>query len=319
MGVADGRVQAGVRHPDDRIGFHGMLLGKKGPGSLAGEADAAAVQDRIGPGKIDVLEDAHVPRGRPAVGAVGMQAFRVCGHDLTGLDVPDEGGADCVQRAAFRSKNDRPVRPFSNAERPETVPVARRDQLLGRGDDQGIGAFEHVHRRGHGLFDAAAAQPLPDDDVGDHLGIGGGVKNGALLLQLAPKLQGIGEVPVMGERHAALPVVDEKGLDVPAVVGAGRCVADVPDRDPAAPERAELLLREDLAHEPDVTARRKDAVIVHHDARAFLSPVLQGIEPVVGQGGKIRLPRSVNAENAAFFVNVALRHFFPIHAPSAGA
>ena len=48
---------------------------------------------------------------------------------------------------------------------------------------------------------------------------------------------------------------------------------------------------------------RENAVVVDHDAAAFLSPVLEGVEPVVNDPSHIGGRRTDDAEYAAFFMD----------------
>ena len=96
--------------------------------------------------------------------------------------------------------------------------VSRRDELCRRGDDERIGALQRGHCRGDGLLDAPAAQPLPHDDIGDDLAVCGRMENGTLLLKRGAKFKRVGQIPVMGQGHAPLAVVDEQGLGVGSAV-----------------------------------------------------------------------------------------------------
>ena len=47
--------------------------------------------------------------------------------------------------------------------------------------------------------------------------------------------------------------------------------------------------------------RGEKAVVTDHDAAAFLAPVLQSVQAIVGQVRRRQGFRGINAENAAFF------------------
>ena len=93
------------------------------------------------------------------------------------------------------------------------------------------------HGGGDGRLDGGGVQPLLHNDIGNDLGIRGGVENGAAALQLLPQLLGVGEVAVVGQRHAALEMVHQNGLDVPLVVAAGGAVAHMAHGDAAGSQR----------------------------------------------------------------------------------
>ena len=119
-------------------------------------------------------------------------------------------------------------------------------------------------------------------------------------LQHFPQLGGIGQVPVVGQGHAALAVVDEQGLGVEAAVGAGGGVAHVAHGDVALSQGFQAGAVEDLSHQARVPPGAEDPVVVQGDAGALLAPVLQGVEPVVGQARQVPLLRGPEAQHAAF-------------------
>ena len=46
----------------------------------------------------------------------------------------------------------------------------------------------------------------------------------------------------------------------------------------------------------------KNTVVIQNDAAAFLTPVLQGVEPVIRKSRKVGILRAVHTEHAAFFM-----------------
>ena len=162
------------------------------------------------------------------------------------------------------------------------------------------------HGGGNSRLDGGGFQPFLHNDIGNDLGIRGGVENGAAALQLLPQLLRVGEVAVVGQRHPALEMVHQNGLDVPLVVAAGGAVAHMAHSDAAGSQRLKPLLGEYLADQPHIPVGRKNAVVVHGDAGAFLPPVLKGIQRVVCKGCHIRGFPCKDAEHAAFLMDVAL-------------
>ena len=69
LGEADRRRRAGIGHRHDEVGRRRRLARELGADPLAHLVDAAALDDRIGPGEIDVLEDAEARLRRPRTGA----------------------------------------------------------------------------------------------------------------------------------------------------------------------------------------------------------------------------------------------------------
>ena len=72
--------------------------------ALPDVVDVAAADDGVGPGEVDVLEDAG-PRGPAREGAVALDALGGDGDDLAVLDLAHELGADDVERAGLRRQH----------------------------------------------------------------------------------------------------------------------------------------------------------------------------------------------------------------------
>ena len=102
--IADGRGHARIGHRDHHIGGHARLAGELGADALARLIDAGALDDAVGPGEVDVFEDAEAAR-RGGEGAQRMDAGAVEHDELARLDVADELGADDVQRAGLRGQD----------------------------------------------------------------------------------------------------------------------------------------------------------------------------------------------------------------------
>ena len=62
LGVADGGRHPGIGHRYDHVGVHVAFPRQLGADALAGLVDALALHHRIGPGEIDMLEDAEAAR-----------------------------------------------------------------------------------------------------------------------------------------------------------------------------------------------------------------------------------------------------------------
>ena len=99
-------------------------------------------------------------------------------------------------------------------------------------------------------------------------------------------------------------MIDDQGLGVFAAFPAGCGVADVTHCQLVSAELLQALGREDLTDKAEVLISRYDAVVVDGNAAALLSPVLQGEQSAVSQPGNIRPAAAVNAENAAFLMNL---------------
>ena len=122
------------------------------------------------------------------------------------------------------------------------------------------------------------------------------------LLQLAPELDRVGQVAVVGEGQLAAVVAPDRLRVLPGAAAGGR-VADVADRHVAL-QRPQLLLVEDLGDEAGVAHRGDVAALAGGDPGRLLAAVLERVEAEVGEAGDV-VPGCVYAEDAAF---VARRH-----------
>ena len=314
--VAKGGVEAGVRHTDDHIGLHGVLLSQEAASLLAGLMHRAALDDAVGAGEIDELEDTHLAVGTAAVVFDGAQltGLGVGDDDLAGLHVPQQGRAHGVQRAALAGKDVAAARQGADAERAITAGVTDRDKLSGRHDHEAVSAFEDVHRLADGDLDAAHPQAVAGDEVADDLGIGGTMEDGTLVFQLAAQLQSVGQIAVVAEGHSTPAMADDHGLGVGPDAAAGGSVADMAGGHMGRGlcQRAQHRRGEHLIDKAEVPVAVDDAVVVHGDAAALLSAMLQRVQGRVGGSGHILGAGTViDAENAALFVKrvCKIRHY----------
>ncbi len=105
--VAERRIQTGIRHADDHIGLHGVLLCQEPACLLAGLVHRAALDDAVRAGEIDELEHAHLGVRAAAVilDAPQLTGLGVGNDDLAGLHVPQQGRARSIQRTALAGKD----------------------------------------------------------------------------------------------------------------------------------------------------------------------------------------------------------------------
>ena len=157
------------------------------------------------------------------------------------------------------------------------------NQLGGRGDHQRIGPLDPAHSLIHSFLNRGSPQPLLHNDVGDDFAVGGGMEDGATLLQFISQFIGIGQIAVVGQGHPALVVVDDNGLGVALSVGAGGSVAHMAHNDVTGSQLLKPLFWENIVYKSFITVGGKNAVIIDHDACALLTTVLQGKKPVIGQ------------------------------------
>ena len=129
LGIADGGVKAGVRNADNNVRLNGMLQGEESACSDPCRVNAAAVDYRIGAGKVDVFKNAERAGLFVAVVFNGAHAVFIKNNNLSGLDVADKLRPHCVKRAAFRGNDVAPVGCFAVAKRTEAVLVAHGNKL----------------------------------------------------------------------------------------------------------------------------------------------------------------------------------------------
>ena len=247
-----------------------------------------------------------------------MKPAAVHCDNFSRFHIPQELGADCVESAALRGKDHGAVGAPADAQGPEAVGVPDGNQFGGRGNDQRIGSLKAVHCREHRSFDALAVQTLSHDHIGNHFGVRCCVEDAALLLQPTAKLKGVGEIPVVGQSHAALVVIDDQRLHIPDIVRPGGSIADMANCDITLPEGPKLLPAKHLAYKAEVPECRKYTIAVQRDASSFLSPVLQRVKSEIDQRRKISRPGFVETEYAAFFPQMA-RKTVTDHAHTVGA
>ena len=191
--------------------------------------------------------------------------------------------------------------------------ITRGDELLRAHDHQRIRALNALHGAQHGLLDAFAPQPLLRDDIGDDLGIAGGVEDRASQLQLLAQLPGVNEVAVMAQSQGALEVIDQQGLGIAAALGAGGAVAAVAHGHAALMELFQHITGKNLVDQTHVLVAVDHAVVVDGDAAALLPAMLQGVEGVVGGGHHAGFSvLEVDTEYAAFLMQLVKR----VHAHS---
>ena len=226
----------------------------------------------------------HLARLQPALGQR---------DHLAGVHLAHQLGADDVEGAALRGDDEAVAEP-AERERPHPVRVAEGDdRVLGHHHGR-VGALQPRHHLGDRVLDQLAV--AGGEQRRDDLRVGGAAEGDAPLLQLAPELDRVGQVAVVGERQLAAVVAPDRLRVLPGAAAGGR-VADVADRHVAL-QRPQLLLVEDLGDEPRVAQRRDVAALAGGDPGRLLAAVLQRVEAEVGEPGDVVAGR-VYAEHPA--------------------
>ena len=209
-----------------------------------------------------------------------------------GAHLAQQLGADDVEGAALGGDDEAVPEP-AERERPDPVRVAEGDdRALGHHHGR-VGALQPRHHLGDRVLDSARVR---GEQGGDDLRVGGAAEVDPALLQLAPELDRVGQVAVVGERQLAAVVAPDRLRVLPGAAAGGR-VADVADRHVAL-QRPQLLLVEDLGDEAGVAQGGDVAALAGRDPGRLLAAVLQRVEPEVGEAGDVVAGR-VYAEDAA--------------------
>ena len=268
--------------------------------------DALAVDDGIGPGKVDVLEDTQRAFRRIRVDTALHHALAAFIHynQFAGANVAVKRCADAVQRAGFRGEH-RAFPQVPHAQGTHPLWVAQRNELFRAHHQQGERTLQPGRHAGDRLLHRVRRQPLLRDQEGDHFRIRGTLEYRSLLLQLLAEQRRVGHIPVVGNDQAALDVIHAKGLNVAPVVAAGGGIARMADGN-APLHPGEDLLVKDLVHQSQILVKADQVAVVDGDAAGLLPAVLQGIQCVINASGSIDgfgIPVE-DAEHAAFFVDL---------------
>ena len=131
------------------------------------------------------------------------------------------------------------------------------------------------------------------------------MEDGPLVLEPGPQPVHVHQIAVVDHRQRSLHILDGQGLGVLPRPSAGGGVAHMAHRH--GPIQAlKGLPVEDLADQSHVLIKGLLPVIDGGDAASLLSPVLQGVQPVIGGLGTA--PRRViDAEHAALLVQAHVR------------
>ena len=281
---------AGVGHRDDEVGRRrGRLARQDLPHPPARGLQDVAAHARVGPREVDVLEDAE-GLARALDDLARADAVLADRDELAGRDVAQPLGADDVEGARLGG-DAVAVADHAQHERAHAGGVAEGvDALLGH-DHRREGAVQARHDVGDRVLDVVGR--VRGQQRGDDLGVRGRAEGDLALAQLGVELDGVDEVAVVGQRElaavAAGAVAAMDGLGVLPLVGAGRRVADVADREVAA-QRAQVVLLEHLRDEAERALGDDVAAVVGgRDPRGLLPAMLQRVQREVGEARDVVL------------------------------
>ena len=113
------------------------------------------------------------------------------------------------------------------------------------------------------------------------------MENGALQLQLCPQFIGVAQIAVVSQGQLALLVIDYNGLAVFPAGSAGGAVAHMADGHAPCREPVQPVPGKYLAYGTKIPMGGEYSIVIHHNAAAFLPPVLQREQGVIRQARKI--------------------------------
>ena len=131
-----------------------------------------------------------------------------------------------------------------------------------------------VDRIGDGLLDGFRLQALTCDDIRDRLGIGSGLEDTALQLEVAAELGGVYQVSVMAECHTALDMIYDDRLRIDTISDTGSRITYMSAGNLTLSETVELILRHRFTDETELTVKTEYTLIIDDDTGRFLSSVL---------------------------------------------
>ena len=220
-------------------------------------------------------------------------------HHLAILDVADIAGADDVEGASLGTENMGAVE-LAQDQRPDTERVAGADHLLVGQHHQRIGALELAQAIDETVDHARLLGA--GDEMQDHLGVGGGLTDGAGGDELAPERQAVGQIAVVPNGKAAGSELGEERLDIAQNGLAGGRVADMTDGGAALQPGDDLGLGEAVADQAEAPLGMETPAVEGDDAGRLLAAMLERVQAERRQGCGIVMAE--DAEDAAFLAQL---------------
>jgi hypothetical protein len=172
--------------------------------------NTAPVHQAVRTAEVDVLENAVSPPRRRREGKGGHLAVRKPDH-FSRMNVSEVASSDQVKGAGLRCEYKRTVH-LPQTEGSHAIGITNRVQVLTGQNEQGkstSNVSQDVQQSVIQVFLSTTGQ-----QVQNHLGIRGRLKNGALAFQASAKQVCVYEVPVMSYSDGSSPRRCEQGLSV---------------------------------------------------------------------------------------------------------
>ena len=300
LAVAERGGVGAVGHRDHAVAGHGVLARELSPEGPARAVHADPPQVRVGAREVHELEDA----GGGGLGVEPRQALRPAVpelDELPRLEVAHEGGAHDVQRAGLAGDDVAVAEPAEH-EGAEAARIAHRVHDVADGEHQRVGALQEAQRVADLGHDRAVAGAC--DEVHDHLRVRRALEDRALVDQLSPDRERVGEVAVVDDRQVALRVPDHHRLGVDPLPAARRRVAHVSERG-VPRQRRDPLRVEDVRDQAELLVEPRPPAVGRADPGRLLAPVLEGVEREEGELGGV--VDAVDPDDAALLARTVVQ------------
>jgi hypothetical protein len=221
------------------------------------------------------------------------EAVLVRDDDFSGFHIPDVFRFNDVQGAGLRSEDDR-VALSPNAERPESVRVPNPKDRVGCEHYERPGSSQIIEYFHQTLFERA---PLVEHEMGNKLGIRGGLEDGSLSLQFPPELRYVHNIPIVTQREDSIYLFDEEWLCVAQERTTGSGVPYMTDAHVPF-ELIEPIAFKNVRYQAHALLGGYGGTIAHHNSGRLLTPMLECIESKIDQRGRVLC--AVDSKYSAF-------------------
>ena len=283
--IANRRRDAGIRHADHNIGLYRRFAGEHFADTHAIAVERFAEETAIGPGEIDHLEHTQLGGFSDPAATAGLRVAEAELHQLAGLHVAVEAGADDVEPAGFAAHHPLSIAALAHVakhQRPDAVPIAQGIETFRCADHQAERTAAAAGSLTNGGFPIEALIHRMLDREGDQLRVGGGgeLHLGDIGSDRFTQFAGIHQIAVVGKGERAQPCVQQHRLGIAGLAATGGGVAVMADGQLAGQPLQHALIKH-LAHQAHVLvhahfgSRCLNGIgIKHRNARRLLAAVL---------------------------------------------
>ncbi len=214
---------------------------------------------------------------------VGVAEGAVAGHpailthldDFARLDFAQEFRADHIQRHRFAGEN-MGIADLAHHQRANAQRIAAGNHPLGSHADQRIGTFHHPQCIDKPVEQGGIA--AGGDQMDDYLGIRGRLEDRALVHQLVPQMQRVGDIAVVRDGKSAACQIGEQRLNIAQSGPAGGGITDMARCHHAGQLAEDRLVRKHLRNMADAASGIEFGAIPADNADGFLAAMLQSVK-----------------------------------------